>query len=202
MNPSYMKLVKKLIYKVEPCMRRTRFNLVFMLRKSGIATLMLLTVFYSFGGIDLYFGLKTPFVPKTAGAAYTGKQLRTVEYILADGSENNVRAGGVISYAGTTWNTTKATAGQKSIVIEGSNIRVVNAYLDVSFQITASVNLTGLDVFFDASSSAFSGTDVLVGEVAGNTPYAGTGLSGYIRGTHDVTSFFATTSDANWSAGR
>lgn len=172
-----------------------------MIKNGGVGMLMFLTVFYSFGGLDLYLGLKTPFAPKVAGAAYTGKQLKTIEYILADGSENTVRASNVLSYAGNTWNTVKASAGRKVINIEGTNIRIVNAYLDVSFQITASVNLTGLNVFFDASSSALTGTDVSVAEVAGNTPYAGTGLSGYIRGTHDVTSFFATTSDANWTAG-
>ena len=159
------------------------------------------TVFYSFGGIDLYLGWVTPFHPQTAGAAYTGKQLRTIEYILGDGSENTVRASGVISYAGSSWNASKAAASTKSIVIEGSGIRIVSAYLDASFQITTSVNLTALDVFFDAQKSASAGSDVRVTELAANTAFAGTGLSGYIRGTHDVTSFFATTTDANWSAG-
>lgn len=171
------------------------------MQRAGIFLMIISTIFYSFGGLDLYLGLATPFAAKQADAAYTGKQLRTIEYILGDGSENTAQGSGVISYAGSSWNTTKATAGRKSIVIEGTGIRVVSAYLDASFQITTSVNLTALDVFFDAQKSASAGSDVRVGELAANTAYAGTGLSGYIRGTHDVTSFFATTTDANWSAG-
>ena len=170
-------------------------------KKIGVSFIMLSTLFYSFGGLDLYLGFKTPFAPKTAGAAYTGKQLRTIEYALGNGSENTTQVSGVLSYFGSTTATTKAAAAQEVITIAGSGIRVVNAYLDVSFQVSASANVTGLDVFFDASSSAIAGTDIRVGEIAANTTYVGSGLSGYIRGTHDVTAFFATTSDANWNAG-
>lgn len=170
-------------------------------KKVGVGMIMLSTLFYSFGGLDLYLGLTTPFAPKKADAAYTGKQLRTIEYILGNGSENTARAAGVLSYFGSTNATTKAGAGQEVVTIEGSGIRVVNAYLDVAFQITANVNLTGFDLFFDASSSALTGTDVRIDEVAANTPYIGSGLSGYFRGTHEVTSFFATTSDSNWNTG-
>ncbi len=184
-------------------MRTSKFLplIKFFAKQTGVMFIMISTLFYSFGGIDLYLGLTTPFAPSVAGAAYTGKQLRTIEYMLGNGSENTVRAAGVISYFGSTNATTKATAGQDQIVIAGSGIRVVHAYLDVAFQITANVNITGLDVFFDASSSALTGTDVRVGEVAANTPYVGSGLSGYFRGTHEVTAFFATTSDANWNSG-
>ncbi len=54
---------------------------------------MLFTLFYSFGGLDLYLGLTTPFAPKKVDAAYTGKQLRTIEYLLAGGSGGGEGAG-------------------------------------------------------------------------------------------------------------
>ena len=47
------------------------------MKKGGIFLMIISTVFYSFGGIDLYLGWVTPFHPQTAGAAYTGK---TIEY--------------------------------------------------------------------------------------------------------------------------
>ncbi len=170
-------------------------------RLLGTGSVMLGVLLSSFGGLDLFFGIATPFAPTPAGAAYTGKQLRTIEYILADGSENTARGSGVLSYAGSSWNTTKATAGKKNIVIEGSGIRVTQAYLDVSHQISASANVTLHQVVFDADYSAGAGTDERVEELAANLAWVGSGLSGYLRGTHDVTAFFATTSDAEWNTG-
>ncbi len=170
-------------------------------QRVGTALLVFSMLFSSFGGIDIFFGIQTPLAPTSVGAAYTGKQLRTIEYNLGNGSENTVRASGVLSYAGTSWNTTKATAGKKNIVIEGSGIRVTQAYLDVSHQISASVNVTAHQVVFDADHSAGAGTDERVEELAANLAWVGSGLSGYLRGTHDVTAFFATTSDAQWNAG-
>ena len=164
---------------------------------------MLFTLFYSFGGLDLYLGLTTPFAPKKVDAAYTGKQLRTIEYLLAGGSEGVARASGVLSYFGSATGTTKVASGRESVVIAGSGIRVANAYLDVSFIASSSANMTALDVFFDAQYSALGGADVRVSEVASNV-IMGSNIaqrSGYMRGTHDVTSFFATTSDAQWNAG-
>ncbi len=172
-----------------------------LLRKASVALLILLVTFSSFGGLDLYLGLTTPFAPTPVDAAYTGKQLRTIEYNLGNGSETTVRASTVLSYAGNSWNTVKATAGKKTITIEGSGIRVVNAYVDVSFIISTSTNLVSEQVVFDAEYSGSAGSDVRVEEVAGNTPFIGSGPSGYFRGTHDVTAFFATTSDAQWNGG-
>ena len=38
-------------------------------RSIGVFFLLCATTFYSFGGLDLYLGFKTPFAPQIAGAA-------------------------------------------------------------------------------------------------------------------------------------
>ncbi len=171
-------------------------------RASSAALMILATLFYSFGGLDLYLGLTTPFAPKYADAAYTGKQEKTVEFLLGGTSDATSRTvSGELDYVGSSWNTVKATAGQDIITIAGSGIRVVNAYLDTSFIASSTGNMTAMDVFFDAANSSSAGTDVPVGEVSANAVWNNTGESQYIHATHDVTAFFATTTDSQWSSG-
>ena len=129
------------------------------------------------------------------------RHLHTVEYILGGGSENTAQASTVTSYAGTSWNTTKGTAGTQTVILEGSNIHVVSAYLDIGYIITTSVSLTDEGVTIDVGDSSSGGTDTHVGEETSVNPYRGTGPSGYKRRSHDVTALFDRQTDAAWSAG-
>ncbi len=170
-------------------------------RTVGVFFLLCATTFYSFGGLDLYLGLKTPFAPNIAGAAYSGKKLHTVEYILGGGTEGSSAATNVITYFGSGTSTTKIGAGTKSVVLEGTNISVKNAYLDVSYITATAANVTHEAIVIDVTGSSAGGSDAQVGESLATIMFANSGLSGYIRHTHDVTSFFDRQTDANWQSG-
>ncbi|HSE35572.1 MAG TPA: hypothetical protein VLB83_05645, partial [Candidatus Paceibacterota bacterium] len=170
-------------------------------RPAGAFVLSLLVLLSSLGGIDALFGIRSWFSPEEARAAYTGKTMRTIEYLLGSASDNTARADDVLAYAGASWNAVKATAGTKPIVIEGSGIRVVNAYLDVGFIVAGNADIVDLSVFIDVDESSSQGTDAAVGEEMTTLPLQSSGLSSYFRSTHDVTAFFDRQTDAHWNSG-
>lgn len=157
------------------------------------------------GGAALFSAIGVRFGARTAEAVYTGKHIRTVEYLLGGGTDATTRGDDVQAYAGSSWNTAKASAGVKNVVIEGSGIRVLAAYLDVSFmKITGAADDTlDIGVTIDVEGSSSQGTDANVDEEKGTlVTDAGTGdLTHYVRSTHDVTAFFDRQTDAMWNAG-
>ena len=165
------------------------------------SSLIFSVLFSSFGGMDIYLGLTTPFAPKQVDAAYSAKHLRTVEYTLGEGTENVARATAIISYFGSATSTTKAGAGTKSVVLAGTNIAVKSAYLDVSYITTNAANVTNEAVSLDVAGSSSGGTSATTSQELSTLAYAQSGVSGYQRRVHDVTSFFDRQSDAAWSAG-
>ncbi len=173
-----------------------------VLRTSGIFFLTLLTIFYSFGGLDFYLGLMTPFAPREAEAAYTGKHLRTVEFILGGGTEASSRATTLLTYFGSATSTTKGPAGTMPVKIQGSSIEVKSAYIDVAYVIASQTNITNEDVTIDVGGSSSGGTDARVAELVGASLYAQSGaFTSYVRHQYDVTSFFDRQSDASFNAG-
>jgi hypothetical protein len=121
--------------------------------------------------------------------------------MLGAGSDNTTRATAILSYAGSSWNTVKATAGTQLVKIQGSGIVVKSAYLDVSYVVSTAANITNEHVVFDVSGSSSGGTDVPVAESLTTTVYAQSAPSGYMKHQYDVTSFFDRASDANFNAG-
>jgi len=161
------------------------------------SSMMIFVLLFTIVGGDISLLL----TPRTAGAAYTGKHLRTVEYLLGGTSEHVTRGDNILSYAGSTWDANKGTAGVKGIVLEGSGIVVKNAYIDVGFMISANVNIDDIAVFFDVEGSSSQGSDVPMGVESSLSPWNGSGLSGYFRSVHNVTGFFDRQTDADWNAG-
>ena len=200
---SFFALDYKMEMLLKTCNKRRRLwnTLCRAFRGVGTSLLIFGILFYSFGGLDLYLGFVTPFAPTHAGAVYTGKHLRTVEYMLGGNTDNTTNGSNVMTYAGSAWNVTKATAGTRSIQLEGSGIAVKHAYLDVSYIISVSRNETNAHVVFDVGGSASGGTDVPVTEELSVGQFLTSGLSGYMRHQYDVTSFFDRQSDATWNAG-
>jgi hypothetical protein len=129
------------------------------------------------------------------------KQTKTVEYDLGGGTDTTVRGDAILSYGGSAWSTTKASAGKQNIVISGSGIKVKNAYLDLSFGISGSSNVNNIVVLFDADNTSSSGVDAHVAEELDVNSYTGSGLSGYMRSVHDVTAFLQQQSDAQFNSG-
>ena len=170
-------------------------------QKSLNLLMMFAVLFYSFGGADFFLGFSTPYKAQQVDAAYSAKHLRTVEYTLGEGTENVTRATGILSYFGSATSTTKAGAGTKSVVLAGTNITVKNAYLDVSYVVTAAANVTNEAVSLDVAGSSSGGTMATATQELSTIAYANSGLSGYQRRVHDVTSFFDRQSDAAWATG-
>ena len=164
-------------------------------------------------------GLGQPFVaPKEVHAVYTGKSLRTVEFVLGagagsavsqtgtDANNSNPRATDLNVYAGTSWNATKATAGRKSLVIPGTGIRVLSAYVDFTSQITSSAIITDVELALDVGQGMASGTDYDLNAVFENIQNAfiwrsTSGIGGNISAKADATMLFQHQTDANWNAG-
>lgn len=88
------------------------------------------------------------------------RSLHTIEYALGGGSDATGRATGVQTYAGSSWGTTKGAAGTKLIQIQGSNTRVVSAYIDVSFKMSAAVTINTVTVTGDATDGTTTFTDL------------------------------------------
>ena len=184
-------------------------------RVLGTPFLITLLLISSIGGVDLFHALFSP--TQKAEAAYTGKRVRTVEFVLGGGAgtgqaqtgTDNLgtnRAADVNLYAGSSWNTTKGSAGTKTIEIPGTGIRVLSAYLDISVAIGSAVSVTDFEVALDVNPGPAPATDVSVGQVARN----GTGLlysqtsgvsSPILTTKANVTSLLQTQTDGEWNAG-
>ncbi len=183
------------------------------LRRVPPSLVILALLISGMGGYEFFFGETT----KRAEAAYTGKQLRTVEYALGSGvgtaaTQTGTDNSGVARtsddnvYAGSSWNITKGTAGTKTVQIPGSGIRVLSAYLDLTSALVTAIDVTDIEIALDVSPGIGAGDDVAVGEVARN----GTGLvysdtsglsSPILSAKADVTSLFQTQTDGQWNTG-
>lgn len=163
----------------------------------------------SSGGADLLGAFAHPFAAHTASAATTsyGKELRTAEFVLGGGSDNTLRASGVMAYGGaTSWTTTKpvlATSGEV-VKLLGTNINILSAQLDVSYEfpsaVAASVNEN--NVFIDVEGSASQGSDTPVNLANGPSPMAVmAGGTGYLRTIGEVTNFFSGLNDTAFNNG-
>ncbi len=135
-----------------------------------------------------------------ADAAYTGKRLRTVEYTLGGSSDTTSRASGTVTYAGTSWNTSVGTAGARSVILSGSNIRVVHAHVDTIAQPTTATNVTAQLVALQVASSSNPRDLVRVGQISG-TFWAQSGNAEYLHFLHNATALFSEQTDADWAAG-
>lgn len=150
-----------------------------------------------------------PLGVKSAEAAQTsyGKELRTAEFVLGGGSDNALRASGVIGYAGaSTWATTKPAllTGGDVVKLLGTGISVINAQLDVSYEFpsAAAATVSENKIYLDVEGAATQGSNTPVNEANGASPLAVmAGGTGYLRTIHDVTSFFDRQSDATWNSG-
>jgi hypothetical protein len=148
--------------------------------------------------------------------ASSPKHLRTVEFVLGSGAGTGSaqtgvdaitgalrRASDVNVYAGSAWNSTKGTAGTKTIRIPNTGIRVVSAYLDVKADIATAVSTTDIELALDVNPGPQAGIDVEVSSMvrSGNI-YDQSGLSSPIlTAKADVTSFFQTQTDNEWNTG-
>lgn len=208
-NRSY---VVDLSRKVEWCVPSKRSTLA-VLRGTLTSVLLIVLSLGSFADLLFFSPLAQP---KRAEAAYSGKTLRTVEYVLGGGAgtgqfktgtDNNAsaRASDTNLYAGSSWNTTKSSAGTKTIKINGTSIRVVSAYVDTTALITTSVNVTDVEIALDVSPGMRPGVDVELTPVARNGTaniYAGmTGEALAFKTRTDATALFQNQTDANWASG-
>ncbi len=135
------------------------------LRPLGVSLLIFAVLVSSMGGGEFLWSLLTHSNPLTAEAAYTGKHTRTVEYLLGGGSDNTARASAVMTYVGSSWNTTKGTAGTRNIILEGSGITVLSAHLDTNYMITTTnVDVTDMSVVIDVEGATSQGADLQVDE--------------------------------------
>lgn len=182
------------------------------LRGTHALLLIIALILGSIGGYELFFGRGV----ERAEAAYTGKVLRTVEFVLGagagtaatqTGTDNNgtARASDANVYAGSAWNATKGTAGTKTIEIPGSGIRVLSAYLGVTSSLLTTANVTDVELALDVSPGPQPGVDVAVGGIARNTTgliyYSQSGASGLMSAKADVTSLFQDQTDGEWNTG-
>lgn len=130
-----------------------------------------------------------------------GKQVRTIEYILGNGSDNTARGGGTTVYAGTSWNTVKANAGTKTITIQGTSIRVVNAYMELSGSTDGTTSVNNVDTYMDVANGPAAGTDVRVNVDYGSLHARNSGLTLFWRQVNDVSALFDRQTDAQFNAG-
>lgn len=139
------------------------------------------------------------------------RSMHTVEFIMGNGSDSTGRASAAQTYVGTSWNTTKALAGQNAINIFGTNVRVISAYADVSFSMSSPAVVYGLILTGDATdgSRALAGMRFSDAPPSGITtdPYsynsgttASDGSTGYHR-QFDVTPLLSGYSAASLSSG-
>lgn len=136
--------------------------------------------------------------------AYTGSQVKTIEYLLGGGTDTTSRASGTaITYAGAIHDATKGTAGTVSIVIPGTNIQVRNAYLEARFVNQTSTDTTDIDMVFDSTPGPNVGTDTRVSPIIqnGGSMWDTSGLSGWQVVRADVTSQLSTQDDSDWVTG-
>ncbi|HEY4694446.1 MAG TPA: peptidoglycan DD-metalloendopeptidase family protein [Candidatus Nanoarchaeia archaeon] len=148
-------------------------------------------------------------------ATYTGKHLRTIEYVLgtggltcntsnnACGSDTNAsaRASGTPVYFGNQVNTTKATASTKNIIIQGTGIRVVQAYLEGWIHHVTAADISNFDLRLDVEGSSTAGSDSRLQEAAGLTLHDSTGPNSTVRFRGDATYLFDRQSDTDFNNG-
>src|SRR3989338_2264528 len=153
--------------------------------------------------------------PKIAhAAAYSGKHLRTVEFVLGGGAGSEAMQTGTLTtsqtddvniYAGSAWDTTKGSAGTKTITIPGTGIKVLSAYLDTTFNTITSANVTDLELALDVSPGLNAGFDTTLDAVGENSTalrYRETsGQEGIINAKADATALFQTQTDSQWNSG-
>jgi murein DD-endopeptidase MepM/ murein hydrolase activator NlpD len=134
---------------------------------------------------------------------YTGRQVKTVEYVLGGGTNTSSEVTAVASYAGSSWNTTKTTAGTASVILAGSNIEVRSAYLEARTIRQTAANITDIDMYFDANPGPNAGNDTRVSSVlqSGANYQGSTGLSQWLMTRADVTGLLETQTDSDWSTG-
>ncbi len=207
--------LENLHFKVELWRSWPLWGLMRRQRSFFIGALIFIVLIAGDGGTFLR-GLATLWTPTVAEAAYTGKQLRTVEFTLGGGggtaatqtgTDNNgaARASGTGVYAGTSWNTVKASAGTKTLTVPGSGIRVLSAYLDVSAMMVTTVNVTDLDLALDVTPGPAPAEDISVDNVAqngtANIYVAMSGTSLTLTAKADVTSLLQTQTTAEWNSG-
>ncbi len=153
---------------------------------------------------------------KVAEAAYSGKILRTVEFALGGGAGAGSaqtgtdqvtgatvrRASDANVYAGTSWNTTKGSAGTKTIKLPGSGIRVISAYLDATAAITSATSITDVEMAIDVSPGPQAGVDMEVSpEIRVGNMFNQSGQTGILSSKTDVTGFFQIQNDSQWNTG-
>lgn len=130
-----------------------------------------------------------------------GKQLKTVEFVLGNGTDTTARADNVFTYAGSSWNTTKGSAGVKTLTLEGTNIRVTQAFVEFHEMKSGADNINNIAITMDVESGPNPGTDVRIAQELSVRPYEDSGLTGFIRNVSDATALFTTQTDSEWSAG-
>ena len=167
-----------------------------MIRKIVAGVLVLVI---NAGGLNFYS--HSPVEIKTARAAYSGRQIKTVEYILGGGTDNTSRGDNVAAWAGSTWSATKGGAGTSTIILEGTNIKVKNAYLETNAVVAAAFNVNNVAVTLDVENGPNQGVDVPLGEELSVSPFNTSGLSGNIQVVSDVTALFSTQSDSQFQNG-
>jgi hypothetical protein len=175
------------------------------LREFTLWTLAITVAIWTISSGGVLFDLL--FKTQVAYAAYTGKQLKTIEYMLGCDSstsacsDNTTRSSATVVYYGTSRSTTKSSAGTKSIVVEGSSIKVRSAYLELLTQATASTSTTNIALTLDVANGPNPGVDVRVTEELANTTWSTSGLTTQIRAVSDATALFQTQTDAQFNAG-
>jgi murein DD-endopeptidase MepM/ murein hydrolase activator NlpD len=135
--------------------------------------------------------------------AYAGRTLKTVEYILGGGTDLTLRTTGQTVYAGTSFNTTKGSAGEETIILEGTDISVRNAYIESRFNVATAADVTDVDMLFDADPGPNANADTRISPVVntGASYWDSSGPSGWIVTRADITSQFEIQDDTEWAAG-
>ncbi len=150
-------------------------------------------------------------------SATTLKTLRTVEYVLGGGAgtsaeQTGTSVNGSVNrgsdndvYAGSSWNSTQASAGTKTVKIAGTGIRVVSAYLNftASASSTAAGDFTGSELGLAITPGLDNGNIVYIpGNPKTNTMGDNSGVVGpNVRVLADATGLFQVQSDSDFNNG-
>ncbi len=134
------------------------------------------------------------------------RQVRTVEYVFGGGTSVSTYASNIFSYVGSGWTSTSKPSGagtRRVVKIPGTNVRVVHAYVDVEFQTTSSVNITGIDLLGDVTlpASARSLTDIRLDQAQPQAISYTTGGQTALRRQIKVTPLLSQASPADLAIG-
>ncbi len=143
------------------------------------------------------------------------KHSRTVEYILGTGgaicnTSNNAcgtdayasaRSSAVPVYFGGQIDTTKSTAGTKTIAIQGSGIRVTQAYLETTVHLVTAADVTDVDSYIDVANGPAGGSDLRALPTAAVTLFDNSSHNGTLKWNADVTPAFDRQTDAQFNSG-